>query len=971
MDIWEILGMEETEDETAIREAYLTKLPLYHPEDDPEGFKRLREALEEALKRARVLQKQKQEEMSGAFEGGSIMDSGEIQNFLKQAAELYRDYARRINPKEWEKLMALSVCQDLESQKEAGWALLSYIMDHVHMPHCCYQMFNQTFGWLDDEEELYQHFPEDFVGYVADRIRNEDIHLRYDRFAIREGFDYDDFCEKFYGLRRALRDKNQEAAEAAIAALDAMDMDHPDLTIQKIRHESLQHGHEQQAWEMAKELFSRDRENPLCRYWYVNTALNYENSQITSEEIDELLHSLLDNDPDSVIYLQLLATHLEQLEENAQALGVYLKIRGLLEDRNDYLEEQIASVAEKLSYEQEKDPELDDWWKMAQICWMGHRYGRVRELLEKEEPEEKRELSWLFMMAGSCHELGDFESAVKYRQKYWDMTDPDDRPLNLYLDLAKEYKEIGEISRAMEIYSQAQECFPREPEVAHQVARLLFDEERADEALEQCNKALSMAFHQEAFYLRLRILLDEKRYEEVRDDAEKVISQGFRSAQVLFDYAIALRNLGNYEEAEKVLKELLERSGEVGILCQEYAYLCADQERYAEALEWIEKALAERDTSVRQMMKADYLKELKRFDEQVEVYQGMIRGGVDYDYVYNYLGRALEALRKYGEAEQNYRKAVEIDPSYGAAWDNLGDVLQNQGKWEEAVYAYEQGWKAGNRQAVRDLCRLLKRMHENEKAEEYLKKGLIQFPDDGSLLWIYALLLERKKRFDEAIRCLGRYMEVKPSATVSAYREIASCWEDAKEFEKAEEYYQKAIDYDPKDAKSWRMFGKYFANKRKMQERALPYLEKSVQLDENSTYGWLKLGEVYEELGQQEKAMECYEKSLKCCEAEVKDDPYHCCNYEGMADALVHLGRLDEAEAMAHRALSLQNEIFYCSSLHCYEGLEDLSKVEEKRGNLEKALEWMKKAGSMATTDYYPNEIARLEKAVSESRGKI
>ena len=90
-----------------------------------------------------------------------------------------------------------------------------------------------------------------------------------------------------------------------------------------------------------------------------------------------------------------------------------------------------------------------------------------------------------------------------------------------------------------------------------------------------------------------------------------------------------------------------------------------------------------------------------------------------------------------------------------------------------------------------------------------------------------------------------------------------------------------------------------------------------------------------------------------------------------MADALVHLGRLDEAEAMAHRALSLQNEIFYCSSLHCYEGLEDLSKVEEKRGNLEKALEWMKKAGSMATTDYYPNEIARLEKAVSESRGKI
>ena len=51
--MFHILGIEETKDEEMIRDAYRTLLKTTNPEDDPEGFKRLREAYEGAIALAR------------------------------------------------------------------------------------------------------------------------------------------------------------------------------------------------------------------------------------------------------------------------------------------------------------------------------------------------------------------------------------------------------------------------------------------------------------------------------------------------------------------------------------------------------------------------------------------------------------------------------------------------------------------------------------------------------------------------------------------------------------------------------------------------------------------------------------------------------------------------------------------------------------------------------------------------------
>ena len=49
MEIWEILGLEPTEDISAIKLAYAQKTKTCHPEENPEGFLKLRKAYQAAV----------------------------------------------------------------------------------------------------------------------------------------------------------------------------------------------------------------------------------------------------------------------------------------------------------------------------------------------------------------------------------------------------------------------------------------------------------------------------------------------------------------------------------------------------------------------------------------------------------------------------------------------------------------------------------------------------------------------------------------------------------------------------------------------------------------------------------------------------------------------------------------------------------------------------------------------------------
>jgi tetratricopeptide (TPR) repeat protein len=132
----------------------------------------------------------------------------------------------------------------------------------------------------------------------------------------------------------------------------------------------------------------------------------------------------------------------------------------------------------------------------------------------------------------------------------------------------------------------------------------------------------------------------------------------------------------------------------------------------------------------------------------------------------------LDDEGKLHEAEAHLRRAIKINPTYSPAYYNLGNLLKQQGKLDEAISNYRQalGLQMPNPFEVHlNLATALAQKGKYEEAVKHLNEALRIKPDSPEAYYDWGLTLKEQGKIDEAIEKWKKALELNPDLTVARY----------------------------------------------------------------------------------------------------------------------------------------------------------------------------------------------------------
>ena len=234
MNWWNVLEISQHSDLKTIKRAYAKLLKIYSPEEDAEGYQRLREAYDEAVKYAKRNNKNNEliskveinKNECSTFENYSSEDelnklkadsfvnhinyekndienennfklnldineiyyeeqdtglnlNEQINQFLNRLNEIYNDMSLRTDLSTWEDLLNSDMVWNVDAFPIIEDELFNFLSDHKYLPAEIWTKLNNNFTWSENEIKLYDQY---YAPLVDEFLKNlkEPSNLKYD-----------------------------------------------------------------------------------------------------------------------------------------------------------------------------------------------------------------------------------------------------------------------------------------------------------------------------------------------------------------------------------------------------------------------------------------------------------------------------------------------------------------------------------------------------------------------------------------------------------------------------------------------------------------------------------------------------------------------------------------------------------------------------------------------------------------------
>ena len=778
---WFILGIEPTKDKKAITDAYRQKLRQTNPEDKPEEFKALRAAYEQAISYA------------DQADTEPVRDESPVGLWMEAIAQLYDDYARRVDPACWKPLMASDVCIGLDTRPAAEEALLNFLLENFCLPQGVWQVLDETFQFSQRTEELYETWPRDFIDHaLLSGIRFEPA-LDYDLFIPgKNGKDCDTY-------RRLYAQANQTPLNEIGPILEQMDQlseQHPYGAALRYRF-FMETGRQQEGKDGYRDLAATYPDNPLLAIAWAELCLE-------------------DGDVDQA---QAVASHI--LELDPKYVGAKMVYAKCLAQRNQYHE--AKECAYEIYHVSGENPMLTEHVVGLIRTW-NEELIRQREAAYAQNPGDINniiELAWCYNQNERA------EDAMALAQTI----DPNYEDAFAYHNLmGKLYLNTGKFAQALPHL-----------ETLEQVLKSM-----TDDGTKETKKRLEKL--PEILQIQGSCLTQLGRPEEAKAKFEQTLALAPEDTEVLSLMGKILFSTGDYAYAIEILQRLLQLSPSA-LVAQLLLTMCLYRlRRDREAFDVVNRAIASHGNDLTlYILKMQILVRNEIFPEVHEILDFLKENGAPQDIATDFIRAQLTELEKKDArtALKQYRvlqKRVESGENLVWAPDlyyRLAILNGNQMDVSREI----------NRKIVLELVdKGLAADGQNGDLLSYkawvLKQGNLQ----AEAIAMYQLLLEKNPDSAVALRGLAdlyyedlnhhaadalTYFEklLENQKTAELYFYAATCKRHLGDLDGAKLYYNKELEMDPEDIDGFRGLA-FLSETQGNFERSLELLEQALAIME-------------------------------------------------------------------------------------------------------------------------------------------
>ena len=852
--IYQILGIEEITDERALKMAYMEKLKVTNPEDDPEGFRRLREAYEAALEILRASEDEEEEEQENTA----------INVWLEKMDIIYQDFCTRGDRKKWKELLEDEVCSDLDTSMEARDAAIGYLMSHSYLPMEIWQYIDEKLDITEDFDELTERFPESFLKYVQHFTKNP-YWIDFGRLQKRqdaENYNVDGYIRTYQEVKNLFRSREIEKARRKFEELSAYGVRYPLEELDGLFLLEAE-GNLQKAGEIAEYLVAEcekedsiyrpDRQYilPVCGNvrWDLGDK---EGAFLLWKEVPEARDSrygrmkyYLENE-ETVEQAREIAMDIWEMEGSGQNVSKYLTVAN--EKYLLKLETQWKSAESK----EERDRiQLEKAW----CYYQEQNMEKADEIIEGMAGENEKQYDY-YNLKGRI---------LLSQEKYADAIPV----LRIWLSLILETVDDGSeehkkrLKRKGMAYSMLGYCLMKEKKYDEALEMLYFAEEQSSNPADKIRAMYTIAdilliteeYGRAEVYCNRILQIDPNHYPVLLIRQEACLELG-NASQVMADYHQAIQIYPGYYKPYLIAAKLLLGYGQYESARQVLENAKEAKVQFSDELKLVEIKIM-RHMAEDKKQKEQVIKQLEQLMKEVKVQETDIK---DISEFAGEMAMLYCDNDDYEQALQYLQRAIQMNPAKKYYYYLKAAMLQDIGKYKEALENYQQA------------------------GEEY---------EDNAEYWRYVgFCWGKMEHRPNMIQCYQKSLEINPEQK-GLNKKIAEYYNDRYTDTCNKEDYDKALYYIDKEVELEEGFLQLMSRAEIymdgfLYEKALAEYQRALELDNEKWQTYHNMGLCYQYQGDLEKAIEFFEKSIEIAEdtGEEENQPYKSLAkvYEILAD---------------------------------------------------------------------------------------